>query len=1117
MGAKIDLLIKECDDFFNSQFTKFEKDYKSFIDTYNNAITNNQSFKSYSSDNSSKTKVVAKPTSLRILRGTKYDYAPGSILAENKKIFDPDITYSAKTKTNAQFGLIDKLNNMSVDTKPESGIIFYNELGDGIVSKWIIFNDTLEVDNKKIWPRDFFPDKPNIKTYGQFYKWLFNIENGSVFYNEKDVNPSYEERIDPITGENEKNRKVTPVDDINDADFSVPTKLEEKIDLDATQKTIYKELKTKYYYIQNYNKYKYAKEIIAEKYSKKVLEVILSKNESNIILTKWTAKTPNSLWFEGLSGKTPSSNNNIGIVHITSREYPFKQDYYGGSSWFFIDNPWSNTSTLYDALIESINETKDNLIVGSQSETTDPKEVVVKDEKIDPKSIVAKIILKVKSGPGVMIGETEKEIVEGASIFSGIQFDQAGDYVISVGSTSPDVEPTEFKITITPEPVVTPQDESRGKEKEISGNRPIIAQIDKPTIPLPPMVFKQEVNDKNAELVAESIGAMPFVNYMGSPIQDRDIQSLKLYHDGIVPKCKLSFIDSQGFMKTVGAPQGDSKFEIFINAKSNNLKSIHIKFKIESFKDMTDGLYVINGTIDVGDLYRIKSAAVTGTSFEIIRELCKEIGLGFNSNILNTNDSMTWTLNGKKVYEAISDVISHSYISDTSFMSGYIDYYYCFNYVDVEKEMKRDISKDVGIETGLDQKDTADKVVKLKLINEPSMNKSCFYFDNPIIKNNASELSIKYGNQTIYKSYDRTGKTMQIFTIDALTGDSTKSLILKGSQNDKESFNNNFTTKYAGKTDLDNVHNNYLYSVALNERNLDDLRKLEMIIKLPSHNLNLYKFQKVDVTVLNLVPTISTPDKILWRQSGEWVISDITYNFNTENSKKLFFQEIKLIRKELGKTPDESKTEVLEKKNEDNNKVNPNPEPVVPNDAYDLDEIYRVKDSKGEEYWILIKAKTDDGNGVFGQLTSLKSSSAPIEENSNQVTPVTTTPVTTAPAISPPAETPPVVVPKGDQYTIAVENAVSDNAKKITGTITFKKTGPKTGAIGTLNGLPNPFTNPTDGLPVKNNTGSLTYKSQELLVNSSELSTLVNTTIISLEQMVINEYGIQIKLIATSK
>lgn len=877
MSEKLDKLIKECDDFFNSQFTKYETDYKSFIDTYNTAITRTESY-------------------------------------------------------------------------------------DGNVGD-------------KVWPRDFFPDKPNIKTYGDFYKWLFNIEYGSVFYNEKDVNTSYSEYIDPVTGENEKNRRVTPVGG-SGADFNVPKSLKDKIDSNIIQKPIYKELRSKYDNIQVYNKYKLAKEITAEKFSKKVLEVILANFPSNTILTKWKAATPGDNWYNGLNGKTPYSHNDIGIINIVSREYPFKQDYYGGTFWFFIDNPWSKTSAIYDALIESINESKNNLITGSQSSPEFGPQPVepVKEIKIDPLNVSGKIILKVKSGPGLMIGETEKNIVGGFSIFKDIQFDKPGDYVISVTSTSPDTEETEFKIKVTPEPDVIPQDESRGKEEVISGNRPIIAQIDQPTIKLPPMEFDKKVNDDNAGLVADSIGAMPFVNYMGSPIQDRDIENLKIYHDGIVPKCKITFIDSQNLMKTVGEPQEDSNFEVFINAKSNNLKSIHLKFKVEMFKNSGNGLYIIQGTLDVDLLYRINYKNMTGTSFEVIRNLCKEIGLGFNSNILNTNDSMTWKFNGKKNYESISDIIKHSYISDSSFMAGYIDYYYCFNYVDVEKESIRDISKDVGVETGVDKIDTISKVVNLQLINEPSMNKSCFYFSQYTTQNNATELAIKTGNSTIIKGYDRSKKTMEIFYIDAFTSDGSKSLILKGSKYDKDAFNNNVTTKYMGKMDSDNVHKNYLYAPELNQRNLNDLNKLQMNLVLSSHNLNLYKLQKINVSVLNLVPTVTAPEKILWRQSGDWIISDIVFKFSKESgTKKVFTQEILLIRKELGKTMDEiAKDQPVEKKDENNDKVNTNPEPVAPNSVYQLGDIYRVKDSKGKEYWISIKALTDEGNGVFGELTSLQ-------------------------------------------------------------------------------------------------------------------------------------------------
>ena len=93
MAEKLDLLIKECGDYFDAELVKLEVKYKKFTEDYNKAITNTQEFEIY------------------------------------------------------------KANG----------------------------------DDTKIWPKDVFPDKPEIKTYGDLYKWLFNTEYGSVYYNEKEV------------------------------------------------------------------------------------------------------------------------------------------------------------------------------------------------------------------------------------------------------------------------------------------------------------------------------------------------------------------------------------------------------------------------------------------------------------------------------------------------------------------------------------------------------------------------------------------------------------------------------------------------------------------------------------------------------------------------------------------------------------------------------------------------------------------------------------------------------------------------------------------------------------------------------------------------------------------
>lgn len=589
-------------------------------------------------------------------------------------------------------------------------------------------------------------------------------------------------------------------------------------------------------------------------------------------------------------------------------------------------------------------------------------------------AVTGKIILKVKSGPGVLIGDTERIIADNKVDFSGLQFDQAGDYVVSMTCTSPEVDPGEFKIKVLPEPEIVQQEESRGEEKQTdaSGARPIIAQIDRPTIDLQPIEYERPKNMQDTALVANGVGVTPFVNYMGTPINDRDIQVLKLYHDGIVPKMSIIFYDSLNLLKDVGMPQDDTKIELFLNARSPNLKSIHLKFKIENFKDIGSNLYSIEGTLDISELYRVKYKSYTGTSFEVLRNICRELKLGFNSNIQNTDDNMQWRVSGSKLYEFIEHIVERSYISDNSFMIGYIDYYYCFNYVDIEKEMSRDNNSDIGIETGNfdSTDDDSKKISPLILSNEKSYSKSCFYFesDKKVI-NNSTKISLTKGNSRKTKYYDKEKKTFLVFDVDSTTSDESKSIILKGARGDGDALENNYTTKYLGKIDTDNVHKNYNYSYIQNRINLDELTKIEMKIKLPSPNYNLYKFQKVRVQVVNLVPTPTDNTTFEWRLSGDWAICDINYNF----VGGMISQEIRLIRKELGKNLDEMKENTVKEKKKETKEQNENPAPkeALPNSAYKIGEVYTVQDKSGKKYILTVKSLSEDGKEVSANIKEI--------------------------------------------------------------------------------------------------------------------------------------------------
>jgi hypothetical protein len=655
----------------------------------------------------------------------------------------------------------------------------------------------------------------------------------------------------------------------------------------------------------------------------------------------------------------------------------------------------NNIVPVLEGTVDKTNKDAKNVSTDTTTQTipkTEVKETTLLQtseaevQNINKTSVNGKIILKVKSGPGVIIGDTERDIENGEVTFKGIEFDQPGDYVVSVSSTSPDINTFEFNVTVLSEVLVIEQEPSNDKEdqKTPEGPRPIISQIDQPKLDLPPMKFATSESDVANEQVAGQIGLTPFFNYMGSTVTDRDISSLKLYHDGIIPVIQIIFNDTNNIIKSTGFPQDDTKFEFFLNSRSQNIKSIHLKFKIEEFTSLKSGKYSIYGTLDISELYRIKYQTYNGTSFEVLKKVASELKLGFNSNITNTDDGMPWRNVGDKQHNFIESVIKHSYLSEKSYMSGFIDYYYCLNFVDVEKEWNRDNSKDMCIDTGgLDDGSVDDnaKLAQLILTTDKGDQQSNCLIEEKSFENNSTSLGLEKGYRTKTKYYDKTNKMFLVFDVDSTTSDESKSMILKASEGDREGFNNNITTTYTGKIDTDNVHKNYNYAVTQNKINFDNLNKIKMLVNLPNPNYGVYLYQKVAVTVINQAPPSETNKEIVqWRKSGDYIITSIEYTWNGKSLK----QELQLISKELGKNPEEIEkgpppTAVKDVKDPINeNPVDPklvtdSIKDDVTNNKYTIGDVYTVENSNGVRLLLTITNVLVNGTEVTATIKEILS------------------------------------------------------------------------------------------------------------------------------------------------
>jgi hypothetical protein len=440
-----------------------------------------------------------------------------------------------------------------------------------------------------------------------------------------------------------------------------------------------------------------------------------------------------------------------------------------------------------------------------------------------------------------------------------------------------------------------------------------LTQIIEPSIELASIEIQTDQQNKTKKKqFLDGMGQGPFIYYNGIHIEYIDIFDFRLYHEGIIPAMKINFFDRNGVFADSGFPLDDSIITVFIYSRSNRLRSIKMDFKITQFQDLFNNKFSISGICNIPELYlsRVESFS-RKTSFESLKEVAKICKLGFCSNIANSDDEMNWINVGNPRYEFINEVVKSSYISDESFLFCYIDFYYNLCYVDVEKEIKRDISEDKMIISDGKEKDLAkdlddEKISDLILSTDYSFRETNGFIEEYKVTNRSTKVSLKKGYYTIVDYYDTTNKSLLEFNIDTLSSDGKKSIILKGKPLDNDYFKNNYRKEWVGKMEPfddgeGNMHENYHYSIIQNEINLTELTKIQLNAKLKTPNYNLFITQKVPVYLTKEKPGLLHSSLNYKRLDGEWIITNIEYIFDGKSQ----YQKITLVKRELELEPNE--------------------------------------------------------------------------------------------------------------------------------------------------------------------------------------------------------------------
>lgn len=455
---------------------------------------------------------------------------------------------------------------------------------------------------------------------------------------------------------------------------------------------------------------------------------------------------------------------------------------------------------------------------------------------------------------------------------------------------------------------------------------------DRPTIKLLPISvdYNPDALDSRAQFEADTYGKYPFISYRGMTIEAQNINYLKLYNDKFLPYLEMEFRDMTGRMIDDYFPLDDAIISFFMRPVSEKLMPIRMDFKITKFvankKDegYENLVYNIIAELNIDDLYYRKWESYGGTSYKVLRQMAKEMQLGFVSNIEDSDDNMKWINTFMAKRDFIRYITSHSYKSDESFLWSYIDFYYNLSYVDIETQMQQDISKQ-GNYTSYSSiiSDGTDKVSKLVLNNNPDSDNpdSNVYIKRYVLENTTTQLNIELGYKHRIHYYNDSDTNYNSTYLDSIsdTGNNAN-IVLKGNPErpDSKFSESVFGQSYMGKMDSSVVHKNFLYAEKQNLNNIEFLQKIKMKIVLNKPNFNIYRFQKVEVELFKMAQIMQGDEdktqvldntqlkppgaternwKINNRLSGQWLVTGINYVFDNQKGN---VQEITLVKRELG-------------------------------------------------------------------------------------------------------------------------------------------------------------------------------------------------------------------------
>ncbi len=404
---------------------------------------------------------------------------------------------------------------------------------------------------------------------------------------------------------------------------------------------------------------------------------------------------------------------------------------------------------------------------------------------------------------------------------------------------------------------------------------------------------------------ADKIGAdFPYIKINSVPISE--LEYLSIDETGYIPKIKAIFSDDTGALSGPNYPKKDPVLSLYIKSGNAKLKAIGTDWLITNIKTSLDEVansatidsastFIVTGELYIPKIYdNISKAYPNMTSKMALRNVAKELGLGFAVNHSNPSDSMTWINTNTNSLEFIKHISSHAYENEESFFNTFIDRNYFLTYVNVSEQIAKGHENNLTHDTTTDSSEYTksnimaagssgkqdDALSLMALTNKDEKRGKPEYMikyslsgvNGQILKNKGYRKKIYYYDHTLFSSLfqpsDDKFISFYMSPIKARGADSDFALIPED-----DAFKSNMVKKWMN-IDYGNNHREYNAAALINNHNISELNKIILNVETAGINSQIIRGSAVPVQIYHPSAKKIDRDSFLKDQNRERIIKE---------------------------------------------------------------------------------------------------------------------------------------------------------------------------------------------------------------------------------------------------